>query len=84
MILLFFLTIFQLRHSREGVFIFVFSSLFTYVAFVLGGFDSIRHAAFFPAGGVAAFLIAGRDLSTLTPYELVSPLLVCGAKGTEI
>ena len=60
MILLFFLTIFQLRHSREGVFIFVFSSLFTYVAFVLGGFDSMRHAAFFPAGGVAAFLIAGR------------------------
>lgn len=62
LILLFFLILFQLRYSWEGITLFVISTGFVYIAFVLGGFNSVRHAAFLPAGAVGAFLLASLNM----------------------
>ncbi|MBP5181674.1 MAG: hypothetical protein J6331_01475 [Lentisphaeria bacterium] len=56
-----FLVLFQLRKSKEAMLFFCATFCVTFLAFVLGGFDSMRHAFFFPAGAAASFVLAEWD-----------------------
>lgn len=61
-ILLAFLTLYRLRRSKEGLIVFSTSCLVIFTAFILGKFGEMRHGAFFPAGAIAAFVIASGSL----------------------